>query len=143
MRESLRDLEPFRIRLPTLRLLRTGGSMPSNRAHRGSGHSRLAAFVFPRCFPAVVVLPEQTHRSVPGQSSSPAAERRRSMKSSSSCSFLLEDEPVGTLGLIQIETLAVIAADAFARYDFRSLNRAPFALLFTDQAGIAFRPAFD
>src|SRR5216117_2845499 len=42
-----------------------------------------------------------------------------------------------------IEALAIVAANAFGRHNYRSANSAPLARLLADLTGVAFRPALD
>src|SRR5580765_3392032 len=70
--------------------------------------------------------------------------RRRTTGRHELVALLLEDDdPVGTLLLVHVEALAVVAAHALAFHDLRAADGAPIAGLLADLAGVAFLPAFD
>src|SRR5262249_9213899 len=67
----------------------------------------------------------------------------RTLRGQKRVSLAPQDDPVGALLLIEVEPLAVVAADALALHDLRSANGAPLAGLLADLAGPAFAPSLD
>jgi radical SAM superfamily enzyme YgiQ (UPF0313 family) len=54
-----------------------------------------------------------------------------------------DDEVMRAPGLIVVQPLAVVAADALRQHDLRAADRAPLAGLLADAAGVALGPALD
>src|SRR5262249_62365771 len=84
-----------------------------------------------------------TCRSGLSGGTSPAALQRSRLRRYERVALAPQDDPVRALLLIEVQTLAVVAADAFALHDLRAADRAPLAGFLADLAGLALAPALD
>src|SRR6187399_2179069 len=82
-------------------------------------------------------------RSIPTRSSGRGSAGRDRTAPRQDVGLADQDQVVGTLLLVVIQPLAVVAAYALALDDLRPLDRPPLAGFLADAAGVALRPALD